>query len=44
VYVVWQDGTGGNFDIFFKRSTDGGRTFDGTKNLSHDSEVTIIQI
>jgi hypothetical protein len=34
VYVVWQDDTSGNLDIFFKRSTDGGKTFGNTENLS----------
>ena len=37
VNVVWQDGTPGNFDIFFKRSTDGGHDFDKTKNLSNNA-------
>ena len=31
VYIVWEDG-----DIFFKRSTDNGATFETTKNLSND--------
>jgi hypothetical protein len=35
VYVVWQDNTLGNFEIFFKRSTDGGENFDTTKNISN---------
>ena len=35
VYLVWLDSTSGNFDIFYKRSTNGGDSFsDPTKNLS----------
>jgi len=33
IYVVWEDGK----DIFFKRSTDGGDTFEGSQNLSNTS-------
>jgi hypothetical protein len=35
VYVIWLDDTLGNRDIFFKRSIDGGRTFEKTINLSN---------
>jgi hypothetical protein len=35
VYVVWLDSTPGNFDIFYRRSTDGGTTFGATENLSN---------
>jgi hypothetical protein len=34
VYVVWSDSTPGNFEVFFRRSTDGGATWDATVNLS----------
>jgi hypothetical protein len=35
VYVVWHDETPGNFDILYRRSTDGGASFtESTKNLS----------
>ena len=35
VHIVWSDNTPGNFDIFYKRSTDGGASFtEPTKNLS----------
>jgi hypothetical protein len=34
VYVVWHDNTPGNYDTFFKRSTDAGATFGSTVNLS----------
>jgi Collagen triple helix repeat (20 copies) len=48
VYVVWQDFTPGNFDIFFARSTDGGQTFsivnisntDGTSSFPQISSNT----
>lgn len=35
VYVVWSDDSLGNFDILFRRSTDGGASFGGTVNLSN---------
>jgi hypothetical protein len=38
VYVVWQDSTPGNAEIFFRRSTDKGNNFDSTKNLSNNPE------
>jgi hypothetical protein len=35
VHVVWEDFTPGNFDIFYRKSTDGGASFtDPIKNLS----------
>lgn len=34
VYVVWSDTTPGNFDIFFRRSTDGSATWGPILNLS----------
>jgi hypothetical protein len=37
VYVVWQDDTPGNIDIFFARSTDGGLTFDDPDNISEEN-------
>ena len=38
MYVVWQDDTPGNFDIFFARSTDGGLTFsEPPENLSENT-------
>ena len=35
VYVVWIDNSLGNFDILFRKSTDGGANFGGTVNLSN---------
>jgi peroxiredoxin len=40
VYVVWADNSTGNGDIFFKKSTDGGATFDKTINLSNDTDYS----
>jgi hypothetical protein len=37
VYVVWHDETPGNFDILYKRSTDGGANFEPTQNLSNNA-------
>jgi hypothetical protein len=34
VYVVWSDSTPGDYDIFFRRSMDGGTTWDSAVNLS----------
>jgi hypothetical protein len=36
IYVVWNDGSTGNGDIYFKRSADNGTTFGSTQNLSHN--------
>src|SRR5207237_251256 len=45
VYIVWQDKTPGDFDIFFRVSTNNGSTFASTKNLSNnDGESSIPQI
>jgi hypothetical protein len=35
VYVAWRDTTPGNAEALFKRSTDGGATFEAVKNLSN---------
>lgn len=37
VYVVWQDDSSGNKEIFFARSTDGGASFSNPINLSNNS-------
>ena len=37
VYVVWRDSTPGNFEILYRRSTDGGATFGPTENLSNNA-------
>jgi len=38
VYVVWQDYSLGNGEIFLRESNDYGETFGGIKNLSHDDQ------
>jgi hypothetical protein len=40
VYVVWSDTTPGNFDIFFRRSTDGGATWGPILNLSANKSTS----
>ena len=42
VYVVWQDSTSGNFEIFFAKSTDGGETFGDPINISNNPGVLAI--
>ena len=47
VYVVWEDESSGNGDIFYKRSTNGGATFGDPINLSvnyGESEVPAIAV
>lgn len=41
VYVVWQDDSTGNKEIFFSRSTDNGATFLAPINLSNDSKNSV---
>ena len=41
LYAVWIDDTSGSRDIYFKRSTNDGCTFDGTINLSNQSGGSI---
>jgi hypothetical protein len=37
VYVTWEDDTPGNFDIFFRASSDNGATWGARKNLSNNA-------
>lgn len=37
VYLVWPDNKTGNWEIFFKASSDGGNTFGSKINLSNDT-------
>jgi hypothetical protein len=37
VYIVWEDDTSGNFEILYRKSTDGGASFDATINLSNNA-------
>ena len=36
VYLLWEDNSLGNFDVFFTKSTDTGNTFGALKNISDD--------
>jgi len=36
VYIVWRDNTPGSYNIFYRRSTDGGASFGSTVNLSNN--------
>lgn len=37
VYLLWEDNSLGNFDIFFAKSTDTGNTFGAFTNISNDA-------
>ena len=37
VYVVWQDNTTGNYDVYFAYSPDNGKTFESIRNLSKNN-------
>jgi len=39
IYVAWRDGRNGNADIFFARSTDGGKTFSKNIQMNDDRGV-----
>lgn len=41
INLAWEDGTPGNDDIFFSRSTDSGATFSTPLNLSNDAGLSI---
>ncbi len=43
VYVVWADGTSGNKEVMFARSSDGGTTFGDPQNLSSDPSESFNQ-
>jgi Neuraminidase (sialidase) len=40
VYVIWQDNTPGNYDIFDRRSTDNGATWKAVQNLSNNAGIS----
>src|SRR4030043_366785 len=47
IYVVWDDDTPGNYEIYFKKADDGGRPWTVTKNLSNttgNSDVPVIAV
>ena len=37
VYVVWQDNTNGNYDVYFAYSPDNGKNFESIRNLSKNN-------
>ena len=37
VYVVWQDNSSGNYDVYFAHSPDNGKNFESIKNLSKNN-------
>ena len=41
LHVVWYDSTPGNYEIYYKRSTDGGSTWGATKRLTWNSSNSI---
>jgi hypothetical protein len=40
VYVVWHDNSSGEYDIMYRRSTDGGASFGSSMNLSNSAEFS----
>jgi len=40
IYVVWSDYTLGNYEIYFKKSNDGGATWTTSKNLSNNAGLS----
>lgn len=42
IHVVWYDDTPGNYEIFYKHSTDGGVTWSSEQNLSNNSGHSFI--
>jgi BNR repeat-like domain len=47
LYVIWQDNTPGHWEIYFKKSTDGGDTWTASKRLtwsSYDSSAPAIAV
>jgi hypothetical protein len=42
IFVVWQDNSDGDWDIFFARSTDGGETFSEPDNLSNNGGASTL--
>jgi len=39
-FVVWQDGTPGNYDVLSRRSTNNGATWDTIRNLSNNAGIS----
>jgi hypothetical protein len=43
-YVVWWDNTTGNWEISFAKSSDGGKTFDSSINISNSSDARSVGV
>jgi len=41
-YIVWWDATTGNWEVSFAKSSDGGKTFGDTINISNSSDARSI--
>jgi len=41
IYVAWQDTTPGNYEIFYKKSTDGGATWTAAQRLTVNSGMSL---
>jgi len=41
IFVVWQDNTPGNYEIYFKKSTDAGVTWQSQKRLTNNSGASL---
>ena len=44
LYVIWQDSRLGNGDVFLRKSTDKGKSFGSTVNISHDESESNLSI
>jgi hypothetical protein len=40
IHVIWQDNTPGNYELFYKKSTDGGTSWSASKRLTWTYETT----
>ena len=40
IFLVWQDNSTGNEEIFLRKSTNGGITFGNTTNVSNDTGIS----
>lgn len=41
IHVVWRDGTPGNLELYYRRSTDGGSSWSALKRLTWNSGISI---
>src|SRR4030043_1036144 len=42
IYVVWEDNTPGNLEIYFKKSDDGGATWTTNKRLTNNAGYSVV--